>query len=104
MDLLRGRCEYLFHVEKGDSIRSEIIVLLFHTQYFASKGTFTSGQPFIDVVPLRFGIDNPDDHYHGEWKESVEVWLLAGLYALIPSASTVPLLVSPHSFSTYRGS
>jgi hydroxyisourate hydrolase len=49
--------------------------------YFASKGlSFTSGQPFLDVVPLRFGIDNPDDHYH------------------------VPLLVSPWSFSTYRGS
>ena len=39
--------------------------------YFASRGTFTSGQPFLD---------NPDDHYH------------------------VPLLVSPWSFSTYRGS
>jgi hydroxyisourate hydrolase len=50
--------------------------------YFASMGmhSFTSGQPFLDVVPLRFGIDNPDDHYH------------------------VPLLVSPWSFSTYRGS
>lgn len=48
--------------------------------YFASKGTYTSGQPFLDVIPLRFGIDNPDDHYH------------------------VPLLVSPWSFSTYRGS
>jgi 2-oxo-4-hydroxy-4-carboxy-5-ureidoimidazoline decarboxylase len=48
--------------------------------YFASRGTFTSGQPFLDVIPLRFGIDNPDDHYH------------------------VPLLVSPWSFSTYRGS
>lgn len=49
--------------------------------YFASQGiNFTSGQPFLDVVPLRFGIDNPDDHYH------------------------VPLLVSPWSFSTYRGS
>jgi hydroxyisourate hydrolase len=48
--------------------------------YFASKGTFTAGQPFLDVVPIRFGIDNPDDHYH------------------------VPLLVSPWSFSTYRGS
>lgn len=48
--------------------------------YFASKGTLTSGTPFLDVVPLRFGIDNPDDHYH------------------------VPLLVSPWSFSTYRGS
>lgn len=48
--------------------------------YFASKGTFTSGTPFVDVIPLRFGIDNPDDHYH------------------------VPLLCSPWSFSTYRGS
>ena len=48
--------------------------------YFASKGTYTSGTPFLDTIPLRFGIDNPDDHYH------------------------VPLLVSPWSFSTYRGS
>lgn len=48
--------------------------------YYASKGTFTSGTPFLDTVPIRFGIDNPDEHYH------------------------VPLLVSPWSFSTYRGS
>lgn len=48
--------------------------------YFARKGTFISGTPFLDVIPIRFGIDNPDDHYH------------------------VPLLVSPWSFSTYRGS
>ena len=48
--------------------------------YFASRGTYTSGTPFLDVIPIRFGIDNPDDHYH------------------------VPLLVSPWSFSTYRGS
>jgi hydroxyisourate hydrolase len=52
----------------------------FVADYFASKGTFFSGTPFLDEVPLRFGIDNPDDHYH------------------------VPLLVSPWSFSTYRGS
>lgn len=48
--------------------------------YFASCNTATAGTPFLDEVPLRFGIDNPDDHYH------------------------VPLLVSPWSFSTYRGS
>jgi 5-hydroxyisourate hydrolase-like protein (transthyretin family) len=30
--------------------------------YFASKGTYTTGTPFLDVIPLRFGIDNPDDH------------------------------------------
>jgi 2-oxo-4-hydroxy-4-carboxy-5-ureidoimidazoline decarboxylase len=52
----------------------------FAGDYFASMGTFTSGTPFLDTIPLRFGIDNPDDHYH------------------------VPLLVSPWSFSTYRGS
>ncbi|KAL3943376.1 MAG: hypothetical protein SGBAC_002542 [Bacillariaceae sp.] len=48
--------------------------------YFASQGTFATGTPFLDTIPLRFGIDNPDDHYH------------------------VPLLVSPWGFSTYRGS
>lgn len=48
--------------------------------YFASMGTYISGQPFLNTIPIRFGIDNPDDHYH------------------------VPLLVSPWSFSTYRGS
>jgi 2-oxo-4-hydroxy-4-carboxy-5-ureidoimidazoline decarboxylase len=48
--------------------------------YFASKSVFISGTPFLDTIPIRFGIDNPDDHYH------------------------VPLLVSPWSFSTYRGS
>ena len=48
--------------------------------YFARKGTHISGTPFLDEVPIRFGIDDPTEHYH------------------------VPLLVSPWSFSTYRGS
>lgn len=48
--------------------------------YFAAKNTATSGTPFLDVIPLRFGLDDPDEHYH------------------------VPLLVSPWSYSTYRGS
>lgn len=48
--------------------------------YFAASALPTGGQPFLDVIPLRFGIDNPEDHYH------------------------VPLLASPWSFSTYRGS
>ena len=39
-----------------------------------------SDYPFIDVVPVRFGIDDETSHYH------------------------VPLLASPFSFSTYRGS
>jgi 5-hydroxyisourate hydrolase len=39
-----------------------------------------SAHPFVDVVPIRFGIDDAGSHYH------------------------VPLLASPFSFSTYRGS
>jgi len=39
-----------------------------------------SDNPFVDRVVLRFGISDPTSHYH------------------------VPLLVSPYSYSTYRGS
>ena len=38
------------------------------------------GPRFLDTVVVRFGIAHPDEHYH------------------------VPLLVSPHAYSTYRGS
>ncbi len=38
------------------------------------------GVPFLDVVPVRFGIGDSSAHYH------------------------VPLLVSPYGYSTYRGS
>lgn len=48
--------------------------------YFRARGTALPGVPFVDEVPLDFGIDDPAAHYH------------------------VPLLVSPWSYSTYRGS
>jgi 2-oxo-4-hydroxy-4-carboxy-5-ureidoimidazoline decarboxylase len=48
--------------------------------YFASRGNYISGVPFLDQVPIQFGLDDPDEHYH------------------------VPILVSPWSYSTYRGS
>ena len=35
---------------------------------------------FLDVIPIRFGISNVDQHYH------------------------VPLLLQPYGYSTYRGS
>lgn len=57
--------------------------LVFHMgKYFAGKagGSDSPEVPFVDVVPIRFGIANEGDHYH------------------------VPLLASPFSFSTYRGS
>jgi len=66
---------------KGESFLVGTYEWEFHVgDYFASKGQALNGTPFLNVIPLRFGIDNPDDHYH------------------------VPLLVSPWGYSTYRGS
>jgi 5-hydroxyisourate hydrolase len=48
--------------------------------YFRGLGTAMPEPPFVDVVPLRFGVADIASHYH------------------------VPLLASPWSFSTYRGS
>jgi 5-hydroxyisourate hydrolase len=65
----------------GDSFRTGTYELVFEVgSYFASAGTVTADPPFLDVVPIRFTIAEPDGHYH------------------------VPLLVSPWSYSTYRGS
>lgn len=55
--------------------------IFFVGDYFAQLPHLkTSGTPFLNEVPIRFGMDDPDEHYH------------------------VPLLVSPFGFSTYRGS
>lgn len=48
--------------------------------HFRSKGIEQSDPPFLDIVPLRFSIAEPEGHYH------------------------VPLLCTPWSYSTYRGS
>jgi 2-oxo-4-hydroxy-4-carboxy-5-ureidoimidazoline decarboxylase len=48
--------------------------------YFAGRGVAVADPPFLDVVPLRFSIAAPEGHYH------------------------VPLIVTPWSYSTYRGS
>jgi len=48
--------------------------------YFRARGAMLPEPPFIDTVQLDFGIADADGHYH------------------------VPLLVSPWSYSTYRGS
>lgn len=48
--------------------------------YFAALGVAVPEPRFVDVVTLRFGIADADAHYH------------------------VPLLASPFSYSTYRGS
>jgi 5-hydroxyisourate hydrolase len=48
--------------------------------YFRARGVALPDPPFIDTVQLDFGIADAQGHYH------------------------VPLLVSPWSYSTYRGS
>ncbi len=47
--------------------------------YFSAQGNVMSDPPFLDTVVIRFSV-LADEHYH------------------------VPLLVSPWSYSTYRGS
>jgi 2-oxo-4-hydroxy-4-carboxy-5-ureidoimidazoline decarboxylase len=59
-----GRYELRFHV--GD--------------YFAKRNPGLPKPAFLDVVPVRFSIAEPEAHYH------------------------VPLLVTPWSYATYRGS
>ena len=55
--------------------------LCFHVaDYFARLGAPQSDPPFLDVVPVRFAVAEPEGHYH------------------------VPLLVTPWSYATYRGS
>ena len=55
--------------------------LVFHVgAYFATVTSERTDTPFLDLVPVRFGIEDADQGYH------------------------VPLLVSPFGYSTYRGS
>ncbi|MGG1400053.1 hydroxyisourate hydrolase [Bacillus salipaludis] len=58
----------------------EYELLFYVADYFRSQGVNVPELPFLDKVPLRFGVADPDSHYH------------------------VPLLVAPGGYSTYRGS
>ncbi|UVE19304.1 hydroxyisourate hydrolase [Pseudomonas sp. LS44] len=66
---------------QGDAYRSGVYQLHFHAgDYYRARGVALPNPAFLDVVVLRFGIDAGQEHYH------------------------VPLLISPYSYSTYRGS
>ena len=55
--------------------------LEFHVaEYFASKSVPSTKVPFLDIVPVRFGVADAAQSYH------------------------VPLLATPWSYNTYRGS
>ena len=66
---------------EGNEFTIGVYELLFAVgSYFSRRGETTTTPAFLDIVPVRFGIANATMHYH------------------------VPLLVSPWSYSTYRGS
>ncbi|RDK02359.1 hydroxyisourate hydrolase [Paraburkholderia lacunae] len=74
-----GRCDQ--PLLEGDALVAGEYELVFAAgDYFASIGTKVPEPRFVDRVVLRFGIADAEAHYH------------------------VPLLVSPWSYSTYRGS
>ncbi len=74
-----GRCDG--PLLEGDAFVRGTYELTFHIgAYFAATELALADPPFIDEVTLRFGVADPEAHYH------------------------VPLLASPWSYTTYRGS
>ena len=68
-------------VLEGPDFLAGIYELVFGAgAYFARPGATLPNPPFVGDVVLRFGVANPAEHYH------------------------VPLLVTPWSYQTYRGS
>ena len=65
---------------EGANFKEGQYELVFFVGDYFKKITETPKIPFLDDVVLKFGISNSKEHYH------------------------VPLLVSPWSYSTYRGS
>jgi len=66
---------------EGEAFAVGTYELLFHAgDYLRATGADLPEPAFLDLIPLRFGIADASSHYH------------------------VPLLLSPFSYSTYRGS
>jgi 5-hydroxyisourate hydrolase len=74
-----GRCDR--PLLEGAEFAAGIYELLFGVgEYFARSESTLPDPPFLGDVVLRFAVASPEQHYH------------------------VPLLVSPWSYATYRGS
>jgi len=66
---------------EGEAFTAGTYELRFHAgDYWRICGIELAEPAFLDVIPVRFGITDPSQHYH------------------------VPLLLSPYGYSTYRGS
>jgi len=64
----------------ADELTSGVYEIIFDVGEYFDGTPGVPSPPFLDRVPIRFGIAEPSAHYH------------------------VPLLASPWSYSTYRGS
>ncbi|HEX7386159.1 MAG TPA: hydroxyisourate hydrolase [Castellaniella sp.] len=74
-----GRCDA--PLLSGTDFAQGVYELVFHAgDYFARQGVTLPEPRFVDQVVLRFGIADPTQNYH------------------------VPLVVTPWTWSTYRGS
>ncbi|EXS71210.1 hydroxyisourate hydrolase [Sphingobium sp. Ant17] len=71
-----GRCPEMPKHLKPGPYRLDFQV----ADYFRTRGVSLPKPPFLDLVPIAFGVADEGGHYH------------------------VPLLVSPFAYSTYRGS
>jgi 5-hydroxyisourate hydrolase len=66
---------------EGDALAAGVYELRFHAGDYLRRVAGALPEPaFLDVVPIRFGVAAPGEHYH------------------------VPLLLSSYGYSTYRGS
>ena len=74
-----GRCDQ--PLMEGEAFTAGVYELVFEVaNYYRNKGVKLAQPAFLDEIVLRFAIAEESEHYH------------------------VPLLVSPYSYSTYRGS
>jgi 5-hydroxyisourate hydrolase len=74
-----GRCEQ--PLLEGAALLAGVYELEFAVgPYFAALGVPQSSPPFLDLITLRFGVADASQHFH------------------------VPLVLTPWSYSTYRGS
>lgn len=74
-----GRCDA--PLLEGDALRAGRYELVFAAgDYFAAQGVALPSPRFVDRVTIAFGVADPAQNYH------------------------VPLVVTPWSYSTYRGS
>jgi len=66
---------------EGEPLRIGRYELCFHVgDYFRRRGVDAADEPFLDVVPIAFGIAEPEGGYH------------------------IPITVTPWAYATYRGS